>query len=125
MVKIERIAVNVFEHPTRLIRDSHGHAHASRDAPGKARLAMLRVVTEDGTEGYSFGAPEVIRSYVIDGFVRKDLVGQSAFDRERLWRALADRQRGSAGQLTDRALSLVEQALWDWAGRKLGLRYTS
>lgn len=121
MVKIERIAVNVFEHPTRLIRDSHGHAHASRDAPGKARLAMLRVVTEDGTEGYSFGAPEVIRSYVIDGFVRKDLVGQSAFDRERLWRALADRQRGSAGQLTDRALSLVEQALWDWAGRKLGL----
>lgn len=120
-MRIERIAVNVFEHPTRIVRDSAGHAHASPDAHGKARLAMLRVVTEDGSEGYSFGAPEVIRPFVIDGFVRKELAGQSAFDRERLWRALADRQRGSAGQLTDRALSLVEQALWDWAGRKLGL----
>jgi len=120
-VKIERIGVNVFEHPTRIVRDSAGHAHASREAAGKARLAMLRVVTEDGTEGYSFGAPEVIRAHVIDGFVRRELVGQSAFDRERLWRALADRQRGSAAQLTDRALALVEQALWDWAGRKLGL----
>ena len=120
-MKIERIGVNVFEHPTRIVRDSAGHAHASREAAGKARLAMLRVVTEDGTEGYSFGAPEVIRAHVIDGFVRRELVGQSAFDRERLWRALADRQRGSAAQLTDRALALVEQALWDWAGRKLGL----
>jgi L-alanine-DL-glutamate epimerase-like enolase superfamily enzyme len=120
-VNIERIAVNVFEHPTRLVRDSHGHAHASHDAKGKARLAMLRLVTEDGTEGYSFGPPEVIRPFVIDGFVRKDLVGQSPFDRERLWRALADRQRGSAGQLTDRALAIVEHALWDWTGRKLGL----
>jgi len=65
-VKIAKIAVNVFEHPTRLVRDSHGHAHASRDAPGKARLAMLRVVTEDGTEGYAFGSPEVIRGSAID-----------------------------------------------------------
>jgi len=120
-VKIDRIAVNVFEHPTRIVRDSHGHAHASRQAPGKARLAMLRVVTEDGTEGYAFGSPEVIRPFVIDGFIRKELKGQWALDRERLWRALADRQRGSAGQLTDRALALVELALWDWAGRKLGL----
>jgi L-alanine-DL-glutamate epimerase-like enolase superfamily enzyme len=120
-VKIEQIKVQVFEHPTRIVRDSAGHAHASREAPGKARLAMLRVVTEDGTEGYSFGAPEVIRPHVIDGFVRKELCGQWALDRERLWRALADRQRGSAAQLTDRALALAEQALWDWAGRKLGL----
>ena len=59
-MKIVRIAVNVFEHPTRLVRDSAGHAHASRGAPGKARLAMLRLATEDGTEGYSFGSPEVI-----------------------------------------------------------------
>jgi L-alanine-DL-glutamate epimerase-like enolase superfamily enzyme len=120
-VKIVRIAVDVFEHPTRIVRDSAGHAHASHEAAGKARLAMLRVVTEDGNEGYSFGPPEVIRPFVMDGFVRRELAGQSAYDRERLWRALADRQRGSGGQLTDRALSLVDQALWDWAGRKLGL----
>ena len=74
-MKIERIAVNVFEHPTRIVRDSAGHAHASPERHGKARLAMLRVVTEDGTEGYSFGPPEVIRPFVIDGFVRKDAGG--------------------------------------------------
>src|SRR5207237_10078578 len=31
------------------------------------------------------------------------------------------RQRGSGGQPTGRALSLVDQARWGWAGRKLGL----
>jgi len=29
-------------------------------------------------------------------------------------------QRGSAGQLTDRALAAIELALWDLAGRALG-----
>ncbi|APV51831.1 mandelate racemase [Betaproteobacteria bacterium GR16-43] len=120
-MKIERIAVHVFEHPTRIVRDSAGHAHAGTGAPGKARLALLRLVTEDGAEGYAFGPPEVIRPFVLDSFVRKSLVGQDAFDRERLWHDLVHRQRGSAGQLTDRAISIVEQAQWDWAGRKLGL----
>ena len=82
---------------------------------------MLRVRTEDGNEGYAFGSPEVVRPFVLDSFVRKLLIGQDAFDRERLWHDLAHRQRGSAGQLTDRAISIVEQALWDWAGRSLGL----
>ena len=120
-MKIERIGVQVFEHPTRIVRDSAGHAHASRDVRGRARLAMLRVATADGAEGYAFGQPEVIRPFVLDSFVRKVLIGQDAFDRERLWRDLADWQRGSAGQLTDRAIAVVEHALWDLAGRKLGL----
>jgi L-alanine-DL-glutamate epimerase-like enolase superfamily enzyme len=120
-VNIESLAINVFTHPTRIGRDSAGHARALADGEAAARLAMLRIRTEDGTEGYAFGPPEVVRPYVLDSFVRKALIGQDAFDRERLWRALADRQRGSAAQLTDRALSIVEQALWDWAGRKLGL----
>ena len=120
-MKISRLAVHVFEHPTRIVRDSAGHAHASRGSPGKARLAMLRVATEDGAEGYAFGPPEVIRPHVMEGFVKKALLGEDAFDRERLWRDMAVRQRGSAGQFTDRALAIVEQALWDWAGRRLGL----
>ena len=120
-MRISQISAQVFTHPTRIGRDSAGHAHGTRGAPTTARLAMLRVRTEDGAEGYSFGPPEVIRGYVLDGFVRKAIVGQDAFDRERLWRDMADRQRGSGGQFTDRALSLVDQALWDWAGRKLGL----
>lgn len=120
-MKIESVSVQVFTFPTRLIRDAAGHAHASRDQENQARMALLRIRTEDGTEGYAFGPPEVIRSHVINTFARAVLIGQNAFDRERLWRRLNDWQRGSAGQLTDRALSLIDIALWDWAGRKLGL----
>ncbi|MCE1197193.1 enolase, partial [bacterium] len=68
-----------------------------------------------------FGPPEVIRPFILDSFVRKVLIGRNAFDREALWHDLAHWQRGSAGQLTDRALALVDQALWDWAGRFLGV----
>ncbi len=97
--------------------DSAGHSH-----PGPEKmttLAMLTITADDGTRGYAFGPPEVIRPTVIEAFVRKVLVGQDPFDRERLWQDLVHWQRGSAGQLTDRALAVVEQALWDLAGRAL------
>ena len=67
--------------------------------------------TEDGSEGYAFGPQEVIRSHVIESFARKVLIGQNAFDREKIWHDLAHWQRGSASQLTDRALALIEQPL--------------
>lgn len=116
---ITEVRANVFSFPSFRTSDSAGHSH-----PGPARpafLAMLRVRTEDGTEGYTFGPPEVIRPFILDSFVRKVLIGRNAFDREALWHDLAHWQRGSAGQLTDRALALVDQALWDWAGRYLGV----
>jgi L-alanine-DL-glutamate epimerase-like enolase superfamily enzyme len=115
-MKISRVSVDVFTFPTRRAVDSAGHAH-----PGdvtQARMGLLRIQTEDGCEGYAFGPPELLRPYIIDNFVRKVLVGQNALNRERLWQDLAHWQRGSAGQLTDRSLALIEQALWDWAGRK-------
>lgn len=118
-MKIEKISVDVFTYPTRRSVDSAGHSHPG---PEKlAKMAMLRIRAEDGTEGYAFGPQEVIRSHIVENFARKVLIGQNAFDRERLWHDLAHWQRGSAGQLTDRALALIEQALWDLAGRKLGL----
>ena len=49
------------------------------------------------------------------------VLGQDPFDRERIWQDLAHWQRGSTGQLSDRTLAIVELALWDLAGRKLGL----
>jgi len=115
-MKITQINVEVFTYPTRRSVDAAGHAHPGEES--LAKMAMLRVATEDGVEGYAFGAPELIRPHVIDSFVRKVLIGQNALDREKIWQDLAHWQRGSASQLTDRALALVEQALWDWAGRK-------
>jgi len=116
LMNISRVSVDVFSYPTRRAVDSAGHSHPGDEV--QARMALLKITTEDGCEGYAFGTPELLRPYIIDNFVRKVLVGQNALDRERLWQDLAHWQRGSAGQLTDRSLALVEQALWDWAGRK-------
>lgn len=115
-MKITQVNVEVFTYPTRRSVDAAGHAHPGEES--LAKMAMLRVATEDGVEGYAFGAPELIRPHIIDSFVRKVLIGQNALDREKIWQDLAHWQRGSASQLTDRALALVEQALWDWAGRQ-------
>ena len=68
-MRITAVNVQVFSYPTRRSVDSAGHAH-----PGEvtqARMALLRIRTEDGTEGYAFGAPELLRPYLLDGFVRK------------------------------------------------------
>jgi len=116
-MKIERVQGTVFHYLSSRSVDSAGHSH-----PGPEKmttLAMLTITADDGTRGYAFGPPEVIRPTVIEAFVRKVLVGQDPFDRERLWQDLVHWQRGSAGQLTDRALAVVEQALWDLAGRAL------
>nr|WP_281374924.1 mandelate racemase family protein [Sagittula marina] len=80
---------------------------------------ILTIRTEDGHEGHSFAPPEVMRPHVLDKFVRKVLIGQDHRDRERLWQDLAHWQRGSAAQLTDRTLAVVDCALWDLAGRSL------
>lgn len=115
-MKITQVNVEVFTYPTRRSVDAAGHAHPGDES--LAKMALLRIATEDGVEGYAFGAPELIRPHIIDSFVRKVLIGQNVMDREKIWQDLAHWQRGSASQLTDRALALVEQALWDWAGRK-------
>ena len=49
------------------------------------------------------------------------MIWQDPFDREKIWQDLAHWQRGSTSQLTDRTLAIAEMALWDLAGRKLGL----
>jgi L-alanine-DL-glutamate epimerase-like enolase superfamily enzyme len=116
---IKSVNVEVFTYPSRRSVDSAGHSHPGDEKP--AKMAMLRIATEEGPEGFAFGPPEVIRAHVIEAFARKVLIGQNAFDRERLWQDLVHWQRGSAGQLTDRALALIEQALWDLAGRALEL----
>jgi L-alanine-DL-glutamate epimerase-like enolase superfamily enzyme len=53
--------------------------------------------------------------------VKPVLLGEDPFDREKLWQNLAKRQRGSGGALTDRTLAAVDMALWDLAGRALGV----
>jgi L-alanine-DL-glutamate epimerase-like enolase superfamily enzyme len=81
-----------------------------------ARQTLLRVQTDSGVEGYAFGADaDAIRQHVEPAFV-----GADPYDRERLWRAMQERQR-LFPSLLDRTLGVVDCALWDLAGRALGL----
>ncbi|KSV86136.1 mandelate racemase family protein [Sinorhizobium sp. GL28] len=114
---ITDVEVRVFRTTTRRHSDSAGHAHPG--PPHQVEQAMLTIRTEDGHEGHSFTAPEIVRPHVIDKFVKKVLIGEDHRYRERLWQDLAHWQRGSAAQLTDRTLAVVDCALWDLAGRTL------
>ncbi len=60
-------------------------------------------------------------STCFEKFVRKVLIGADPLDREKLWQELAHWQRGSAAQLTDRTLAIVDCALGELAGRALSL----
>jgi L-alanine-DL-glutamate epimerase-like enolase superfamily enzyme len=118
-VKIIDVNVRVFVYKTYTMRDTDGHTHPGPERD--ARTAILTIKTDDGSEGYCIQSPQVIRPHIIDNFVKPVLVGRDPFDREGLWQGMAHWQRGSSEQLTDRALATVELALWDLAGRKLGL----
>ena len=109
-MKIESIKGQVFTFPSRRTSDSAGHSHPS-DTVTQAKLAMLTLTAEDGTAGRVLAPVEVIRPFVINSFGRKVLIGQDPMDRERLWHDLEHWQRGSAGQLTERALAAFDQAL--------------
>ncbi|WP_434628425.1 mandelate racemase family protein [Pseudomonas sp. Z1-29] len=118
-MRITGVHVEIFSTPSRRAQDSAGHAHPGDEV--MIKMALLRISCDDGSEGYAFGTPELIRPHIIESFVRKVLIGRDPMDRESIWQDLAHWQRGSAGQFTDRALALVEQALWDLVGRKLKL----
>ncbi len=122
-MKIESVNVTVFQYPTRRVSDSAGHSHPGVES--MAKMAMPTITADDGAQGFSFAPPEVVRPFVVNTFFRKVLVGQDPFNRERIWQDLNHWQRGSAHQLTERALSFVEQALWDLIGRSLRCRFIS
>jgi hypothetical protein len=58
-MKIESVNVTVFQYPTRRVSDSAGHSHPGPES--MAKMAMLTITADDGTKGYSFAPPEVVR----------------------------------------------------------------
>ena len=116
-MKIVDVTTRVFAHKTRIARDKAGHSHPGK--PSDAQHAILTIRCDDGTEGHCLYNPEVIRPYVVERLFKPILVGRDPFEREALWQELSLKQRGSAAQLTDRALGAADLALWDVAGRKL------
>ena len=114
-MRIVDLATTTFRYTSRTVRDSDGHSHPG--APHEATQTLLRVISDEGIEGYAFGA----NPSIIESIVKPVLIGEDPFYRERIWRQLKERQRLHIGTLSDRILTAVDLALWDLAGRALGL----
>ena len=112
-MRISDIRALTFTYRTSTARDSEGHTHPCPEHD--ATESMVTVVSDEGAEGYAFGAwPSVI-----EGVVKPAMAGEDPFDREKLWQRLKRMQRGNQ-QLSDRVIGVVDMALWDLAGRYLG-----
>jgi len=114
-MRIVDVITDVFHYRSRVVRDPEGHAHPGPEHD--ATQTLLRIVTDEGVEGYHFGSGKD----AIQHMVRPLLLGEDPFDRERIWQALKQRQRLYPGTLSDRVLAGVDMALWDLAGRSLNL----
>jgi L-alanine-DL-glutamate epimerase-like enolase superfamily enzyme len=110
-MKIVDLVTETFHYRSRVVRDSEGHTHPGPEHD--AQQTLLRIVTDEGAEGYCFGA----QAEILQSLVKPLLVGEDPFYRERIWQTLKERQRLHIGVLSDRVLAAVDMALWDLAGR--------
>jgi len=109
-MKISDVTATRFRYTSFTVRDEEGHTHPG---PGHdATQTLITVKTDDGVEGYCFGgSPELAR--VAKGI----LAGEDPLDREKIWQRLRQNQRSERTLLADRNISVIDQALWDLAGR--------
>ncbi|WP_210508997.1 enolase C-terminal domain-like protein [Naasia sp. SYSU D00057] len=116
---IETVSITEFATTTRNWKDSEGHDHASEE-PRPATGSILTVTDSDGVSGTCLFAGDYLRPNVMEEFIRPLLIGRDPIRREAIWHDLYLAQRGAYGVLHDRALSFVDQALWDYAGHRFG-----
>ena len=112
-MKITDVTTIRFKSKSRTVRDTDGHAHPGPEHDSVQSL--LKIVTDEGAEGYNFGGnPQLIASVI-----KPAILGKDPFFREKIWQDLKERQRLNLGTLSDRLLAVVDLALWDLAGRSL------
>ncbi|MEE3194906.1 MAG: enolase C-terminal domain-like protein [Candidatus Poribacteria bacterium] len=102
-----------FKYISKTVRDSDGHGHPG--PPHEAIQTLLKILTDEGVEGYWFGA----NATVIEKTIKPAIVGQDPFMREKIWQDLMERQRLNLSTLADNILAPIDLALWDLAGRAL------
>lgn len=114
-MRIVDLRVQRFRIRSRIHRDKLGHAFPGPEK--ESSFTLLRVTTDNGAEGYTFGA---IKD-VLETHVRPALLGVDPLDREAIWQKLNQIQRNLKGVLSNRSMAHVDEALWDLAGRVAGL----
>ena len=119
-MKIVDVIVETFAYKSQIVRDSEGHTHPGPEHD--ATQTLLRIVTDKGVEGYSFGAN---RGH-IERIVKPILVGQDPFYRERIWQQLKERQRLQPGaHFTTACCRSWTWRCGTWPGARWASRSTS
>jgi L-alanine-DL-glutamate epimerase-like enolase superfamily enzyme len=88
---------------------------------GKTQMGLIRISTDEGVDGYAFmgsalGSAQNLVPVIVQA-LKPMLMGEHPLARERIWQTMMRRLRGQ--YLT--AISAVDVALWDLAGRYAGV----
>lgn len=82
-------------------------------------IGLLRILTDQGIEGWANDITEDMARLLLEPPLRDLLIGADAMEREKLWRQMLHWERF---RWLPRGLrGMVDTALWDIAGKKLGL----
>ena len=115
-MRITDVKVRAFEHPS--------PAQWGKNFGSNIAITLVTVQTDEGIEGYGTGravggAPGSVLAAEVAGVARPLVVGEDAFARERVW--LKMWQLGRRARLSVFAMACVDVALWDIAGKALGV----
>ena len=96
--------------------------YSERSAPSlRSELALITITTDQGVEGHAFLGASFRSAYLDVASLMRSLkpvlLGQDPLERERLYRAMMNRQRST----TLRAIGALDVALWDIGGKVAGL----
>jgi L-alanine-DL-glutamate epimerase-like enolase superfamily enzyme len=114
-MKITDITVERFHTTGNTVADADGHGHPAPE-PYETTASLTRIHTDDGVQGVCLGG----NAAIVD-IVKPLLVGRDPYYREAIWHLMNERQRLHKGTLSDKAIGAVDMALWDLAGKALGL----
>lgn len=103
-----------FRFRSRVVRDEEGHTHPGPEHD--AFQTLITVKTDEGVEGYCFGG-----SADLAHLATTILAGENPLNREAIWQRLRQNQRSERVLLSDRNIGVIDQALWDFAGRLTNL----
>jgi L-alanine-DL-glutamate epimerase-like enolase superfamily enzyme len=114
VARIAAVECLTFEFRSHVQRDHEGHRH-----PGPERRAVqtvTRIRTDAGVDGHCVGGSEETTAVA-----RRLLVGLDPFDREAIHQLLHRSARLEWRALAGRMVGVLDQALWDVAGRTADL----
>ncbi len=110
-MRITEVKVQAYSYPV-------SPAWGSIDQRQLAEITLVTVSTDEGIEGYSMGqvqGPATVLAQEVVSVARPRILGEDALDREKIWQQLWE--LGRRTRLSIRAISCIDVALWDIAGK--------